>query len=930
VTGRSLLLSLCLLLPSLVSAQQACPPIQVPPPDPSKLLFTPKQETELGEIIRQQSDSDFLVIEDPQVTSYLDRIGRQIAQHLPDTGLHYQFVLYDLPEVQAFGAPGGRIYVSRKLVAFLKNEDELAGLLGHEMGHLTVRQQAIDLSRIFRDVLGIKSVSDSDDLFDLYNQFLQSIRLKKRNADSSGNEEKGQAVADLIGVQAVARAGYSPQAFPAFLDRLMQTKGNKGSWLTDMFGATRPDSRRLREALRDVSNLPSACLEPRHQSHSDDFQRWQSAVLHYSGIGHAESLPGFRSRKALNNPLRADIDHFRFSPDGKLLLAQDDSGIYVLTRDPLRFVFRIEAPGAEAAQFSPDSRQVVFFNSHFRVETWDIEHQEQVSLVDVPVLHGCRDSALSPDAKYLACFDGDLTLSLFDVASGDTLFQKQNFYQFESAFNPYMVYFRLLYFLSHPDVVVLRFSPDARYFAASSHTGESVAFDLVNRKKISFPGTIQNLMSYSFTFLGPDRVVGLDKFHPDKSPVAEFPSGKVLDRVPLGDGSLTAAANPNYLLIRPVVDHPVGAYSLAEKKLVYTTRTDATDVWGDFFVSERLNGEIGLYKLGQTNPAAIAQLPLGELGRLAAFATSPDLKFLAISTRTRGGIWNLESNQRIVHVRAFQNASYNPNSSFFLDFPSFQKMGRELVVASPLTGQSKARPVDKDDDLTFFGNVLFRVRHSDKSRSTRRNMDLDALDIVDQKVLWSRHFPKQGPSLTGSISSGEIVLFWPANADGLRDEMASDPRLRALWDSQKPREGDYLLEAVDARSGSLLGAVILRTGKYSFLPESIQAVGDWLVVGDSVNRVLLFSLSTGKQVARWFGYNPEISRDGRRLCLDNGRGHLIVYDLRTFKPIDDLYFTHHVSLHTFSGDGTKLFVLCDDQTAFELDVTAAETKSAAN
>jgi predicted Zn-dependent protease len=69
VTGRTLFLSLGLLVCSTASAQQACPPLEPPVPDPAKLLFTPTQETELGEIFRQQFESDFRVIEDPQVTA---------------------------------------------------------------------------------------------------------------------------------------------------------------------------------------------------------------------------------------------------------------------------------------------------------------------------------------------------------------------------------------------------------------------------------------------------------------------------------------------------------------------------------------------------------------------------------------------------------------------------------------------------------------------------------------------------------------------------------------------------------------------------------------------------------------------------------------------------------------------------------------------
>ena len=115
---------------------QGCPSLQAPPIDSSKLLFSPQQEQELGEIVRQHMESRFRVIEEGQVTGYLKRVGARVSQHLPDTGLHYEFLLYDQPEIQAFSMPGGRVYLSRKMVAYLHNEDELAGVLGHELEHL--------------------------------------------------------------------------------------------------------------------------------------------------------------------------------------------------------------------------------------------------------------------------------------------------------------------------------------------------------------------------------------------------------------------------------------------------------------------------------------------------------------------------------------------------------------------------------------------------------------------------------------------------------------------------------------------------------------------------------------------------------------------------------------------------------------------------
>jgi hypothetical protein len=123
----------------------------------------------------------------------VDRVGQRVARHLPDAGIHFEFLLYDRPEIQAFSMPGGRIYVSRKMIAFLRTEDELAGVLGHEMGHVAARQQALELSRVFKDVLGLKSVSDTDDLFALYNRLTDRLRLKKRHAEPSGNDDKEKA-----------------------------------------------------------------------------------------------------------------------------------------------------------------------------------------------------------------------------------------------------------------------------------------------------------------------------------------------------------------------------------------------------------------------------------------------------------------------------------------------------------------------------------------------------------------------------------------------------------------------------------------------------------------------------------------------------------------------------------------------------------------
>lgn len=248
-----------------------------------------------------------------------------------------------------------------------------------------------------------------------------------------------------------------------------------------------------------------------------------------------------------------------------------------------------------------------------------------------------------------------------------------------------------------------------------------------------------------------------------------------------------------------------------------------------------------------------------------------------------------------------------------------------MGVLSPVTLQTKGRVIDKEDDVTFWGDVFLRTKHNDKNRNARRNLVLEAMDMATVKPLWSRTYPKQAPTISGTASSGKMIFSWNAKADGLSDELARDAKLKALWPKEDLADTDYFLEVLDARNGSVAGGVVVRTGKYSFIPRSMEAAGDWLVVSDNQNRVLLYSVSTGEQKAKWFGYAPKISHNGERLCLANGRGRLVLYDLRTLKQTGEFSFGSRISAKEFSGDGGRLFVLTNDQTAYILDVAGGPT-----
>lgn len=125
-------------------------------------------------------------------------------------------------------------YVSRKIVAFAKTDDELAGTLAHELGHMVTHQQAIEFSARLREVLGVHEVRDRADVFDKVHLLIENVARKLMHGGDV--EEKHQYIADQVALYAMARAGYAPHAFVDFWDRFQQTHGKTGNWLSDFFG----------------------------------------------------------------------------------------------------------------------------------------------------------------------------------------------------------------------------------------------------------------------------------------------------------------------------------------------------------------------------------------------------------------------------------------------------------------------------------------------------------------------------------------------------------------------------------------------------------------------------------------------------------------------------------------------------------------------
>ena len=105
-------------------------------------ILSTEQEVEIGREAAREIERDLKLYNDPVVTAYVNGLGQTLAGYSSRSGLTYYFKVVDTDEVNAFALPGGWLYVNRGLITTAESESELAGVIGHEIGHVDKKHGA--------------------------------------------------------------------------------------------------------------------------------------------------------------------------------------------------------------------------------------------------------------------------------------------------------------------------------------------------------------------------------------------------------------------------------------------------------------------------------------------------------------------------------------------------------------------------------------------------------------------------------------------------------------------------------------------------------------------------------------------------------------------------------------------------------------------
>ncbi len=190
--------------------------------------FSPQQDIELGQEAAREIEKQVQVVNDPQLTDYLSRLGRKLAQYAPGNRYPYSFKVVHGKEINAFALPGGPIYVHTGTILAATSEAQLAGVLAHEISHVALRHSTNQASKAMLAqaplaILGgiVSGGGLGGQLAQLGIGFgLNSVFLKfSRGAERQADEQGAQILYD---------AGYDPRAMAQFFQTIERQSGSGG------------------------------------------------------------------------------------------------------------------------------------------------------------------------------------------------------------------------------------------------------------------------------------------------------------------------------------------------------------------------------------------------------------------------------------------------------------------------------------------------------------------------------------------------------------------------------------------------------------------------------------------------------------------------------------------------------------------------------
>lgn len=217
-------------------------------------LVSGPQELQMGQQFSQEIEQQIKLYKDPEVVKYIDDLGQSLARYSKRADITYHIKVVDTDEVNAFAIPGGYLYVNRGLISTAENESELAGVMGHEIGHVVGRHGAKQVSKQHGlEIISALILGESPGL---------SRQIAAQFAGIGGTlglfhyGREAENESDAYAVQEMYDAGIDPEGMATFFEKLLALHESEPSGFAALFSTHPPTQERIDHVRALIAALP--------------------------------------------------------------------------------------------------------------------------------------------------------------------------------------------------------------------------------------------------------------------------------------------------------------------------------------------------------------------------------------------------------------------------------------------------------------------------------------------------------------------------------------------------------------------------------------------------------------------------------------------------------------------------------------------------
>jgi predicted Zn-dependent protease len=286
------------------------------------VLMSEAEEISMGRQYHPKILQQYGKYDDPALQAYVSQVGKKLASFSHRPELVYRFTVLDSTDINAFALPGGYIYITRGLLAYLNTEAELAGILGHEIGHVTARHAVRQHTAATAGNIGI--TIGQIFLPELRNQVASNLYGLLSGVLLSGYGREHELEADGLGAEYLARAGYDPYAMidvlkilksqAEFSSEIAKSEGLKVQTYHGLFASHPDNDTRLQNIINNKRLLFS------RKNHLKDDNNFLAML---SGLVFGDSAAEGIRRK--NKFYHGELGFAIYFPEGWILKNRPDS-----------------------------------------------------------------------------------------------------------------------------------------------------------------------------------------------------------------------------------------------------------------------------------------------------------------------------------------------------------------------------------------------------------------------------------------------------------------------------------------------------------------------------------------------------------------------------------------------------------------------------